>query len=122
MSDVNHVPASIEELAVDRFAEVMKSYLTEIRGSVAFRWDDPSQCSVETLAVLLTKHFESIQCQLTADDDIDPRFFEKIAVYAMMLNQRGASPSVMSFIRNDNLPSPVITFANPAKVTYNGRE
>lgn len=65
-----------DDVAVDRFAAVMKAKLAQKRAEGYGGWDDPEQCPVERLAELLHKH-------VSKGDPID------VANFAMMLHCRG---------------------------------
>lgn len=75
-------PEHPDDLAVDRFAAAMKSKMAESRAKGRRGWDDPAQCSVESLAALLIDH-------LIKGDPVD------IGNFAMMLHQRGADLGVL---------------------------
>lgn len=69
-------PAHPDDVAVDRFAAVMKAKLAEKRAEGRGGWDDPSQCSVEYLSALLRSHVDK-------GDPLD------VGNFAMMIHQRG---------------------------------
>jgi hypothetical protein len=72
-----------DDVAVDRFAAAMKEKLAQARAKGRGGWDDPAQCSVETLARMLVEHVAKG----------DPR---DVANFAMMLWARGAGPEVLA--------------------------
>ncbi len=69
------VPAHEDDLAVDRFAAVMKSKLAKKRNDGRGGWSGP-ECSEETLSRMLRDH-------IAKGDPVD------VANFAMMLHQRG---------------------------------
>lgn len=75
-----------DDAAVDRFAAAMKVKLAAARAKGRSGWDDPDQCSVETLADLLLGHVGKGNSGT----------FEDIANFAMMLHQRGADPAILT--------------------------
>ncbi|WP_235088078.1 hypothetical protein [Chromobacterium sp. Beijing] len=75
-----------DDLAVDKFATAMKVKLAAARDKGRSGWDDPAQCSVESLAQLLVGHLEKGNAGN----------FEDIANLCMMLHQRGADPAVLA--------------------------
>ncbi|WP_258171895.1 hypothetical protein [Burkholderia contaminans] len=81
-----------DDLAVDRFAAVMKAKLAEKRAAGRGGWDDPKQCDVTTLARYLVEH-------VAKGDPVD------VGNFAMMLHQRAAGPLV--------LPAALHVYMNP---------
>lgn len=81
--NVESVPQHPDDAAVDRFAAAMKEKLAQARAKGRGGWDNPAQCSVETLARMLVEH-------VTKGDPRD------IANFAMMLYERGADPQVLA--------------------------
>lgn len=71
-----------DDLAVDKFASQMKGKLAVARSKGRNGWDDPSLCSVESLAEMLVGHLK----KANAGNYID------IANFCMMLHLRGAEP------------------------------
>ncbi|WP_264840966.1 hypothetical protein [Burkholderia cenocepacia] len=71
-----------DDLAVDRFAALMKAKLAKKRAAGRSGWDDPNQCDVATLARMLVDH-------VAKGDPLD------VGNFAMMLHQRGAGPLVL---------------------------
>lgn len=65
-----------DDIAVDRFAAVMKAKLAEARQLGRGGWDDPAVCSRETLAKMLMNH-------TYRGDPVD------VANFCMMLHARG---------------------------------
>jgi len=83
-----------DDLAVDRFATAMKAKLAAARAKGRGGWDDPTQCSVESLASLLVVHLIKGNAGT----------FEDVANFAMMLHQRGADPQVLATAVADEIP------------------
>lgn len=75
-----------DDAAVDRFATRMKAKLAAARAKGRGGWDDPAQCSVESLAALLVEHLRKGNAGT----------FEDVANFSMMLHQRGADPRVLA--------------------------
>lgn len=75
-----------DDVAVDRFATVMKAKLAASRAKGRGGWDDPTQCSVEQLAQMLIGHLAKG----------NPGTFEDIGNFAMMLHQRNADPMMLA--------------------------
>jgi hypothetical protein len=73
MSAENQHP---DDLAVDRFAVMMKEKLAKARAKGRGGWDDPGQCSIEYLSRLLVEH-------VAKGDPVD------VANLAMMVQLRG---------------------------------
>ena len=67
-----------DDLAVDRFAAAMKAKLAKKRAEGYGGWDNPEECTIEHLTLLLVSH-------LSKGDPID------IGNFAMMIHQRGAA-------------------------------
>jgi len=67
-----------DDLAVDAFAARMKAKLAAARARGQSGWDDPAQCSVETLQTMLYDH-------LAKGDPVD------VANFCMMLGHYGAT-------------------------------
>jgi hypothetical protein len=76
-------PVHADDLAVDAFANLMKTKLWVSRGLGRDGWDDPARCSVETLAALLAR-------QLYKGDPVD------LANLAMMVHARGGRSDVVA--------------------------
>lgn len=74
-----------DDRAVDLFALAMKSKLAHARRKGRSGWDDPTQCSIESLASMLADHLHK---------DNYGNFLD-IANFCMMLHQRGAGPEVL---------------------------
>lgn len=72
-----------DDLAVDKFAAMMKDKLKKSREKGRGGWDDPSRCSVEYLADLLIEHVQK-------GDPVD------VANLAMMLALRNAKHGLLS--------------------------
>ena len=70
------VEAHPDDLAVDRFAQAMKSKLAKKRADGRGGWEDKEQCSAEDLSLMLRQHVRK-------GDPVD------VANLAMMLHQRG---------------------------------
>ncbi len=75
-------PAHSDDIAVDRFAIVMKNKLALKRSQGRTGWEDPDQCSVELLSRMLVEHVHK-------GDPVD------IGNFAMMLHQRGCDWKVL---------------------------
>lgn len=75
-----------DDAAVDRFAAAMKAKLAASRAKGRGGWDDPAQCSEDTLAKMLVEHVGKGNAGT----------FEDIANFAMMLHQRGVDPQVLA--------------------------
>lgn len=69
-------------MAVDRFAPTLKAKLAAGRAKGRTGWDDPEQCSTQFLADLLIHHL------LKGNTGT----FQDVALFCMMLDQRGADP------------------------------
>lgn len=87
-------PAHEDELAVDRFAAVMKTKLAKKRNDGRGGWSGP-ECSEETLSRMLRDH-------VGKGDPVD------VANFAMMLHQRGeriaqAAPAPSDGLREENV-------------------
>lgn len=67
-----------DDIAVDRFATMMKDKLAAARAKGRGGWDDPSQCTVEDLSIMLRVH-------VGKGDPVD------VANFAMMLSMRGSA-------------------------------
>lgn len=67
-----------DDIAVDRFAEAMKTKLAKKRRDGYYGWDDPDDCSAAFLSDLLVGHVEK-------GDPVD------VGNFAMMIHQRGES-------------------------------
>lgn len=72
-----------DDFAVDAFAARMKAKLASARAKGRGGWDDPAQCSVETLQAMLRDH-------LVKGDPVD------VANFCMMLEHYGASTRLQS--------------------------
>ena len=88
-------PAHEDDLAVDRFAAVMKAKLAKKRDDGRGGWSGP-ECSEETLSHMLRDH-------VGKGDPVD------VANFAMMLHQRGeriaqAAPAPSDGLREENEP------------------
>lgn len=70
-----------DDVAIDEFAEVMKTRMAEARSKGRCGWDDKSACTDQSLAEALIVNLVSAH----------PHAYEDIANFAMMLHQRGAS-------------------------------
>lgn len=70
-------PQHPDEYAIERFAAAMKGKMEKSREKGRGGWDDPQQCSVQLLAVMLCEH-------VLKGDPID------VANFCMMIHQRGA--------------------------------
>lgn len=79
-----------DDLAVDAFANLMKTKLWVSRGLGREGWDDPARCSVEQLAALLVR-------QLYKGDPVD------LAILAMMVHSRGGRSDVVAGAARDAL-------------------
>ncbi|MDN2675672.1 hypothetical protein [Janthinobacterium sp. SUN033] len=77
-----------DDAAVDRFAAAMKEKLTLTRAKGRSGWDDPDQCSVDDLTVMLRN-------QANGGDPVDAGNF------AMMVHQRGARIAPPKYARAD---------------------
>lgn len=80
LPDVRHP----DDVAVDTFADAMKSRLKEARLVGRSGWNDASTCSDASLAEALVVNLVSSH----------PHAYEDIANFAMMLHHRGADVSV----------------------------
>ncbi|RWB08745.1 MAG: hypothetical protein EOQ39_18970 [Mesorhizobium sp.] len=67
-----------DDRAVDSFSLTMKEKLAKTRAKGRFGWDDPDDCSIETLSQMLKDH-------VSKGDPVD------VANLAMMIHQRGGS-------------------------------
>lgn len=67
-----------DDLCVDLFAEMMKQKLAKAREKGRSGWDNPHECDVETLALMMVEH-------VVKGDVVD------IANFCMMLSLRGAN-------------------------------
>lgn len=67
-----------DNLAWDKFSEIVKEKMAASRAKGRGGWDDPAQCTVEQLAYLLVEHVAKG----------DPR---DIAILSMMVHQRGGT-------------------------------
>ena len=74
-----------DDIAVDKFADLMKIKLAEARGKGRGGWDDPGQCTVEYLAELLGGH-------IMKNNEGN---FVDIANFCMMLTLRNAHPDAL---------------------------
>ena len=72
-----------DDVAVDRFAAVMKAKLAKKRGEGLGGWDDPEQCHIDYLVSLLMQQIH----ERSVLDPID------IANLSMMIHERGETPS-----------------------------
>jgi hypothetical protein len=72
-----------DDLAVDRFALVMKAKLAKKRSEGRYGWEDPALCRIEDLARMLINH-------IPKGDPVD------VANFAMMLHQRGAGRATLT--------------------------
>ena len=72
-------PAHPDDLAVDIFTAAMKQKMAASRMKGRGGWDDPEQCDVAELCIMLVEHVEK-------GDPVD------IANFAMMLYHRGVRP------------------------------
>ncbi|WP_156477805.1 hypothetical protein [Sphingomonas sanguinis] len=73
--------AHSDDIAVDRFAALMKAKLASARAKGRGGWDDPSQCSTDYLRTLLHEH-------IAKGDPVD------VANFCMMLAHYGASTTL----------------------------
>ena len=71
-----------DDLAVDRFAAVMKAKLAKKRAQGVGGWDNPDQCHIDYLVSLLTEQIR----ERAALDPVD------IANLSMMIHERGETP------------------------------
>lgn len=92
--------AHVDDMAVDRFAAVMKAKLAKKRGDGRGGWQG-AYCTQESLSVMLREHVEK-------GDPVD------VANFAMMLHQRGesilAAGQEEKLARFGNHPDPAIDF------------
>jgi len=79
----SEVSAHPDDLAVDAFAARMKAKLACARARGRAGWDDPAQCTVETLRTMLHDH-------VAKGDPVD------VANFCMMLDHYGASTSIVA--------------------------
>jgi len=86
----SRVATHADDLAVDRFAAMMKAKLAKSREKGRGGWDDPEQCSVSYLAKLLVDHVEK-------GDPVD------VANLAMMIVLRGDEEGVLTEVMKDRL-------------------
>lgn len=77
-----------DEVAVDLFAVAMKAKLAMQRAKGYCGWDDPAQCTVESLAEQLMRHTKK-------GDPVD------VANFAMMLHQRDSEREVLTLAALD---------------------
>lgn len=73
---------TVDEMAVNRFCVAMKNRMAVARSKGRNYWEQKDLCSTEVLADGLLKN-------VVSGDFLD------VAVYAMMLYERGESPEVM---------------------------
>lgn len=66
-----------DDIAIEKFALIMKEKMAVSRAKGRSGWDDPAQCSIERLQTMLIEHMEK-------GDPVD------IGIFAMMLFNRGA--------------------------------
>jgi hypothetical protein len=66
-----------DDIAVDAFAKMMKAKLAKAREKGRGGWDNPAECDVETLALMLVEH-------VVKGDPVD------IANFCMMVSMRNA--------------------------------
>lgn len=77
--------AHADDVAIDVFAAAMKSKMARSREKGRGGWQDPAQCSGETLARMLVEHLAKG----------NPGSFEDVANFAMMLHHRGEDPALL---------------------------
>ena len=82
-----------DDIAVDKFARMMKAKLAAARAKGRSGWDDPEVCTVESLADMLVEHL----FKGNANNFVD------IANFAMMLHLRGADPGVLVTATNQRV-------------------
>jgi hypothetical protein len=80
--DLDKALSHSDDIAVDKFAGMMKTKLAKSREKGRGGWDDPEQCTVEFLAKLLIEHIRK-------GDPVD------VANLAMMLSLRNADGNVL---------------------------
>ena len=102
------VPAHEDDLAVDRFAAVMKSKLAKKRNDGRGGWSGP-ECSEETLSRMLRDH-------IAKGDPVD------VANFAMMLHQRGERIAQAAPAPSDGLreAAAVVSAVLQSEVTRSG--
>tara|TARA_Y100001951_G_C11297089_1_gene276458 strand:+ start:6048 stop:6752 length:705 start_codon:yes stop_codon:yes gene_type:complete len=79
-------PQHFDDRAVDRFAIAMKAKMAAARAKGRGGWFDRLQCSDKRLARLLVEHLSKG----------NEGTFEDVAIFAMMLHQRGEDPQVLA--------------------------
>lgn len=92
-----------DDIAVDKFAAMMKDKLAKSREKGRSGWGNPEECSVEYLAKLLVDHVEK-------GDAID------VANIAMMLELRGASRKILTDAFRKKVDISVNTFVKSCLV------
>lgn len=81
----------IDDISIDRFANVMRSKMAYARAKGRSGWNDQVLCSGEYLATLLVEHLSKG----------NEGTFEDVANFAMMLHQRKESPMLLVDAVND---------------------
>lgn len=77
-----------DDLSINNFANELKTKMKKSREKGRSGWEDPDQCSTESLCHMMIEHMQKG----------NPGTFEDIGTFAMMLHQRGDDPSILKEI------------------------